>query len=436
MLLLSGALIGLATYALPTLCAPVVDRGSVHVGRSGLKASRLVESPHVISLTRKAATTSHRSRVAKFLEVEDPGNGTQAGIAVLTPYKDIQYFTNITFGTETFEAVVDTGSSDTWLVQTGFQCVDVGTLITYPEAECAFGPTYTPSSTFKQIPGENFQITYGDGETLTGILGTEDVTLGGITVKNQEVGVVNYTAWNGDHTSSGLIGLSFPGITSAFNGTDPELNTPSEEINYTPLFTSMYQQGLVEPFFSLAIFRDDNFGGYLALGGLPPVKHSSKFAEVAMEMTSVARPGNGPKTEFQFYTITIDGVEYGNSSDASTKLQADVDSGTSLTFLPSQIASAINQQFDPPAAYSRNTGEYEVDCSAKAPLVGITIGGCTFSINPADMILPSINGGCTSGITNTPYGFRRAVLGDTFLRNVLAVFDVGHLVMAFAARGD
>ncbi|KAL8716451.1 MAG: hypothetical protein Q9220_000358 [cf. Caloplaca sp. 1 TL-2023] len=427
MILFAGALVGLAIYC----CAPVVAHDSV---------SRFVVSPHVIAMTRRAASTSHRSRVAKFLQVEGEGDGPQAGIAVLTPYKDIQYYTNITFGPQTFEAIVDTGSSDTWLVQTGFQCVDVQSLITYPEAECAFGPTYTPSSTFSQIPGENFQIKYGDGESLTGILGTEDVTLAGITVRNQEVGIVNYTAWNGDNSSSGLIGLSFPAITSAFNGTDPELNTPSEEINYTPLFTSMYQQGLVEPFFSLAIFRtdalfpDNGFGGFLALGGLPPVNHSPKFAEAAMEMTTVARPGNGPKTEYQFYTITIDGVEYGNSSDAATKLQADVDSGTSLTFLPSRMSSAINQLFEPPALYNRNTGEYSVDCSAKAPQVGITIGGCTFSINPADMILPDNDGGCITGVTNTPSGFRRAVLGDTFLRNVLAVFDVGNLLMAFAAR--
>ena len=117
----------------------------------------------------------------------------------------------MTFGTETFEAIVDTGSSDTWLVETGFKCVNITDSAPLPEADCYFGPTYNVTDTFKQIPDENFNITYGDGEFLTGIVGTEEVTLAGIKVK-QEVALVNYAAWEGDSTTSGLIGLAYPAL--------------------------------------------------------------------------------------------------------------------------------------------------------------------------------------------------------------------------------
>ncbi|MGI4850517.1 MAG: pepsin-like aspartyl protease [Janthinobacterium lividum] len=92
---------------------------------------------------------------------------------------------------------MDTGSSDTWLAENGFQCVNLTTGADEPEAACAFGPLYTVSSTFSQIPDENFNITYGDGEFLTGIMGYENVTLAGINVPKQEVAVVDYAAWEG-----------------------------------------------------------------------------------------------------------------------------------------------------------------------------------------------------------------------------------------------
>lgn len=47
-------------------------------------------------------------------------------MTILTSAEQGQSFlANVEFGRESFQAVVDTGSSDTWLVGTGFQCVDI-----------------------------------------------------------------------------------------------------------------------------------------------------------------------------------------------------------------------------------------------------------------------------------------------------------------------
>lgn len=67
------------------------------------------------------------------------------------------------------------------------------------------------------------------------------------------------------------------------------------------------------------------------------------------------------------------------------------------------------------------------------------IGGSTFYINPTDMILPggmdnSEKKTCISGINaGGDVGQGIFVLGGTFLRNVVAVFDVGAAEMRFAA---
>lgn len=81
-----------------------------------------------------------------------------------------------------------------------------------------------------------------------------------------------------------------------------------------------------------------------------------------------------------------------------------------------------------------------MNCNAKAPNVGITISGTTFYINPLDMILGYTNEdgsvSCISGVDDG--GSDTAddvyILGDTFQKNVVSVFDVGAGQMRFAAR--
>lgn len=107
-----------------------------------------------------------------------------AGSSPLTSLGGIEYLVEITFGNENVQAVLDTGSSDTWLIQKGFTCTDAsGTK--QPTSTCNFGPVY--NGTITQTPNENFQISYGDGEFVTGIIGTQDVTIAGITVPDQTV---------------------------------------------------------------------------------------------------------------------------------------------------------------------------------------------------------------------------------------------------------
>lgn len=118
-----------------------------------------------------------------------------------------------------------------------------------------------------------------------------------------------------------------------------------------------------------------------------------------------------------------------------------MDSGTTLNYYPTPFADAVNAAFDPPAVYSEEDGAYIVHCNAKAPSHGITIGGTTFYINPLDMILlagTDANGKnvCISGVDDggDEPGVDVFILGDTFQKNVVSVFDVGAAEMRFAAR--
>lgn len=169
-------------------------------------------SSNTLTLTRQKSAKGYNARSAAYLLHHNPSiPKSNHNTGLLSLEIGEEFATNITFGHQTFVSIVDTGSSDTWVVQNGFQCVNITTEAPLPEAECAFGPPLASDAGFSQIPNQNFNITYGDGEFLTGIVGFEDVTLAGIKVR-QEVALVDYAAWFGDSTTSGLTGFAYPAL--------------------------------------------------------------------------------------------------------------------------------------------------------------------------------------------------------------------------------
>lgn len=317
------------------------------------------------------------------------------------------------------------------------------------EAACGLASTFTPDSTFQQIPNENFNISYGDGEYLNGILGYDTVTLAGIQVSRQEIGLPYLAGWQGDNITSGLTGLAYPYITNAFNGTDPSADNVSSSTSILPyssiINTIFFVENLTESLFSLALSRDPTnqfgFGGYLTIGGTPDtsapaVNATGDFAAVPIEPLSAVFP-QAPD-EFAFYIITIDGLVYGSFAPGSGESSVPfiVDSGTTLNYFPTADADQFNALFDPPAVYSADFGAYIVPCDATPPELGITIGGETFYHNPSDLVFNiGLNDTCFSSVNDggpAPNG--TFILGDPFLKNVLAVFDVGDAQMAFSSR--
>ncbi|KAL9099605.1 MAG: hypothetical protein Q9163_004912 [Psora crenata] len=363
--------------------------------------------------------------------------------------RGLVFATEVQIGSDTYEMVIDTGSSDTWLPKSGFQCAQPGTGDFLAQSACEFGPLYNQKSTFTPIPDQNFHVTYTDGESLWGTFGTEKVTVAGIEVKNQQIAVVDKAAWYGDTVTSGLLGLAFPAATKAFSGNDYRYNTPATQKVYNPIFTNMYTKGHVAPLFSIAL--DRNQGGLLAFGGLPPVEFNPVFASSPFQLLTTSTSsveGTSSSSDYTLYTITTDGFDYDNSTASqwsyenfpnpfeqpsdSTQLQVIIDTATTLVYLPRGTADAINALFSPPPLYNNNLGYSVINCKAVPPRFGVKIGTETFYINPADMVV-NLGSRCISGVAASGEG-GTSILGHTFLKNVLAVFDVGAQMMRFAAR--
>ncbi|KAM0544703.1 hypothetical protein ACHAPJ_011690 [Fusarium lateritium] len=380
---------------------------------------------------------------------------------IATEYASI-FDVEVQFGNQSFMLLVDTGSSDTWVVGTGFQCIDSSDNSIQPQSKCDYASTYDTTSTFRPEHNQTFGVKYGTG-IATGMVGYEDLTMGGIKVTNQTVGIANSTDDIGDGVRSGLLGLAYPQLTSAHPGVNYPNDSLSLIINravYDPFLVSMHKRGLVEPWFSLAIDRlagntSSGHGGYLGLGELPPVDHSDEWTTVPVEVSKSIPKAfyANSKPVLTWWTLTIDAVTWGpastssnssstiltsNTTTNSTAFQAVVDSGNPRNMFPDAVARKINAAFDPPGVYDKKRDAFVVDCDARAPALGVVIGGDTFWHDQRDMIMHAKDGVCTSGVGATQEALDITVhfLGDTFLKNVVSVFDFGMNKMKFAARVD
>ncbi|KAJ7884939.1 acid protease [Mycena leptocephala] len=336
---------------------------------------------------------------------------------------DYEYLTNITIGGQIFCL-----SSDTWAPKKGFACLNL-TGHPEPTETCAFGsPGFdaAKSKSFQSYPNTSFSISYGDGEYLSGVAAFETVTVGGLTVTHQEIGVVSSAAWVGDGINTGLLGLAYPHLTSVFN------TSHGENLQYNPFFFNAVKQNLVShPYFSIALNRGTAKGthspildphlGYLAFGGIAPVPVTSTCATIPVQGYSLATraPTADPHPTYFYYTADVQKYIFPNSSTVySASNSTIIDSGTTLNLLPSPVAQAYNAGWA-----TWRSGTYYVDCAARAPrrLGGKDEDGKDLCVSGTQDGGPEMEGSVF-------------ILGDVFLHNVVVTFDIQKNQLTFTKR--
>jgi len=359
-------------------------------------------------------------------------------LALLTSLNEQNFLVPLTVGSQKFLTILDTGSADTWLAGPTFAC---NAAASTPNKDCGFGPRFNPAkSTSYKTSTVKFSITYG-AESLRGMRATERVELAGLVSPNQSIAVVESGYWRGDGKSSGLLGLAFPSTSAMWN----PLNKGANEA-VSPVFTSLVRSGSIAPVFSISLGRGSETG-QLTMGGAPAAKTDGRWAKSPMQYLSFER--DPPEAvvgqehakakagqDFGHYRITVSGFSVlGAPNLSSRRAQLAVDSGTAHSILPVDVTAAINKRFKPSAKKDRTWG-WTVPCNAKMEGgFGIKIGDFELKVDEKDVIIPPENPGmpCLSAVQEMswPGG---GLLGSSFLKGNVAVFDVGAAEMRFAKR--
>lgn len=223
----------LASFSLLILCAASV---------LAKVADAIPSAQHTLNLAAKVPRPAGKADALRTLSRAKRFTSSLAGSD-----GDEEYLVNVTIGGQDFSLIIDTGSSDTWVAEKGFKCYSL-TDKPKKEKHCAFGSSgydASSSSTYSSYPEHNFNISYGDGEFLTGTVGFETITVGGLTVNAQEFGLVNAAAWEGDGVNTGLMGLAYPGLTSVYNTTDLDNDDGDNNEPYNPFFFTALEEGAV-----------------------------------------------------------------------------------------------------------------------------------------------------------------------------------------------
>lgn len=300
---------------------------------------------------------------------------------------DFSYFMQIAIGSSSapMYMLLDTGAATTWVM--GKSC---------SSAPCKIHNTFDPSSSksFKSI-GQTFNLSYGSGQ-VSGSLATESVSLAGMTM-SVTMGVADTTS--DDFNAFPIDGIL--GLSQAKTGNNPNF-----------IETLVASKNMKSNLFGVSINRasDGTNTGEINFGS----PNTAKFSG-SLNYNAVSSEGGGD------WSIPIANVGLGTTQANIKGKLAYVDTGTSFIFCPPEDAKTLHALV--PGAASNNGVTYTVPCTTTTPLT-FTFGSTTYNVDSKDWVSPMANGVCTSNIYGQAVVPGNWLLGDTFLKNVYAVFDI------------
>ncbi|XP_072522703.1 pepsin A-like [Salminus brasiliensis] len=305
----------------------------------------------------------------------------------MTNDADLSYYGVISIGTppQSFLVIFDTGSSNLWV----------------PSIYCSsractshhkFNPTL--SSTF-QSNNQPLSIQYGTG-SMTGVLGYDTVSVGGIKVPHQIFGLSQTEApFMAYMKADGILGLAYPRLSAS---------------NAQPVFDNMVQQGLVQDYFSVYLSSNSQTGSEVVFGGSDPNHYTGSLVWI-------------PLSSETYWQITMDSVTVnGQVVACNGGCQAIVDTGTSLIVGPNSDIASLNSE----VGATTNNGDAIVNCNSisSMPVVSFNINGHSFTLPASAYTRQSNYYGCRTGFGNG--GSSLWILGDVFIRQYYTVFNRGN----------
>lgn len=325
-------------------------------------------------------------------------SGTNAagavGLVAANPTSgDTEYISPVTIGGQTINMDFDSGSADLWVFNTQLAA-------NAQQGHTNFDPQ--KSTTFKQLDGASFSISYGDGSGAAGNVGTDTVNIGGATVTAQAIELATDVSQSfiQDTDSNGLVGLSFS-----------KLNTVKPQQQKT--FFDNVMQSLAEPVFT-ADLRHAAAGSY-EFGNIDNSKFTGNLQWAAVNDTS------------GFWQFTSQKFAVGGATTDLAGGIAIADTGTTLMLVDSSVVNAYYSQVQG-AVNNNAVGGVTFPCSATLPDLSVDIGGAFMATVNGD----DINFAPVDQTGTTCFGGVQAIApplqiyGDIFFKSNFVVFHGGN----------
>ncbi|EMD36871.1 hypothetical protein CERSUDRAFT_114789 [Gelatoporia subvermispora B] len=344
----------------------------------------------------------------------DPAHSTSVNFSASTTSGDFQfgnldgiiYVGTVVIDGQSFQVQLDTGSSDLWLDTTNVQF-----------------------SSNVSATGHNSSVTYLDTTQAAGPILVGPAQFGDFLVENQaflSAPGTNATT-DGDKGLFGIGPPSLSNIAQTLNGSDYNGNT---------LLANIFSFYPDEPnFMSILLSRGDEgltSGGIFTIGEYPSqldqVQNEPPFPLLGTDAWVTAMDGVAINGYFMSGGAQPADIQTDNPPDG--QVSALLDTGTALALAPPSYVHAIYSGL-PGAQYDNGQQRWFVPCDSK---VNVTMvwGQNEYPVHPIDSVIVwTVENGqpiCAGAITSSYESGVDFLLGDTFLRNVLTVFDFGTLV--------
>ena len=288
------------------------------------------------------------------------------------------------------QVVLDTGSSDFWVIDANSSCTKEGT-------ECKKYGTFDPdTSTSFNYLGFLFAIVFGDKTSSIGLWAEDTVQIGDITLTNQSFADVSLTS-----AIQGVMGLS-----------RPQPDSPNARFDSVPV--TLKKQGKIKTnAYSLYLNSPGAATGTIIFGGVDNAKYSGKLIEESVVLD-------------QHFSINLQSLNYdGNKESAGVGVL--LDSGSTISYLPDRIVADLAEKAGARAVPAGLTGDfYFIDCDAK-PEGNATFtfdNGAEISVPLTEFVTQSTNEFCPWGLQSSDTLGGIPILGDNFLRHAYVVYNL------------
>ncbi|KAL8282302.1 hypothetical protein RB597_009829 [Gaeumannomyces tritici] len=342
------------------------------------------------------------SRFSKLSSADGPGGSSE--VPAWAQEFDIEYLSPVMVGDpgQLVFLNFDTGSSDTWMYSSE-------TFVGHMAGQRFYSPE--KSSTSERIKNATWSILYGDGSSANGIAYRDLMSIGDLLIPNMTIQTASYVSSMimQDLNMSGLAGLC--------------INHPSTVGPRQPSLLDMLEPVLEEHVFTADLRHRDT--GRYRFGKVDKEDYVGDIKWAAMNKTS------------KYWQFDLNGIHVGDDPNwYFATWPMIVDTGTTLMLVQPDLAEMYYSKV-PGATYDDWFASYSFPCNQSGALPDweFDIAGLRGKVPGRYFNYQNISATeCYGGIQPFPVDLGFGILGDVFLKAVLAVFDVQNKTVGFANK--